>query len=127
MEWRHSTDESVAKPEPISDEESVQASGSTLSTVISILLVVVLVCILAGFLFVYGRYNETTMIGRYVKSIRSSYEQFGAPKTTTLELGKKKKQAQAEEAKKKEENAGREFVNPHPMSNINNNVITANM
>lgn len=127
MEWRHSTDESVAKPEPISDEESVQASGSTVSTVISILLVVVLVCILAGFLFVYGRYNETTMIGRYVKSIRSSYEQFGAPKTTTLELGKKKKQAQAEEAKKKEENAGREFVNPHPMSNINNNVITANM
>lgn len=130
MEWRHSTEPELVAPaaEPISkasDDDEV-SSGSTFSAVISILLVIILLGILAGFLFVYGRYNETTMIGRYVKSIRSSYEQFGAPKTTTLELGKKKKQAQQQEAEKKKENAGREFVNPmNPMNN--NNTITANM
>jgi len=127
MEWRHSTETEAS----ILDSGSVDndSSGATVSAVISILLVVVLVCILFGFLYVYGKYNETTMIGRYVKSIRSSYEQFGAPKTTTLELGKKKKQQQAQEADKKKENAGREFVNPmNPMSTINNNnTITANM
>jgi hypothetical protein len=124
MEWRHSTEPESVEPEPISGK-AVITSGSTVSTVISILLVIVLICILAGFLFVYGRYNESTMVGRYVKSIRSSYEQFGAPKTTTLELGKKKKQAQQQEHEKK--NAGREFVNPIPSNINNNNTITANM
>ena len=89
-----------------------------------------------------GYYNEDTVVGRYLKSLKQSYEQFGgaaqakmtrSPPSfpshnftfhfSSLELGKKKSQ-QAKAAKAAKPST--EFVNPHPMA-TNNNVITASM
>jgi hypothetical protein len=70
--------------------------------------------------------EEDTVVGRYLKSLKQSYEQFGGAaqaKMTSLELGKKKSQ-QAKAAKAAKPST--EFVNPHPMA-TNNNVITASM
>ena len=93
-------------------------ASTVVSAVVSSLMVLILIFILLAFLFFYGKFNENTVIGRQVKILKNSYEQFGGPKGTSLELGKKK--AAEEKAK------GNEFVNPHPMTN-NNNVITASM
>ena len=92
--------------------------------------------------FLAGYYNEDTVVGRYLKSLKQSYEQFGGAAQakmtrfprflhiqfftfflSSLELGKKKSQA-AKAAKAAKPST--EFVNPHPMA-TNNNVITASM
>jgi hypothetical protein len=103
------------------------------SAVVSSLLAVVLLGLLAGFLYVYGRYNEGSRVGRYLKRVQQSYHQFGvAAKNTSLELGRKRAEFKAAKSKQQQQqqgggqSAGNEFVNPHPMS-TNNNVITAAM
>jgi len=118
-EWRHSTD---AAGGARTGQQHTPAS-TVVSAVVSSLMVILLLLLLLGFLYLYGKYNENTLIGRQVKVIRSSYQQFGAPKSnSSLELGKKK----TEQAKAKGSGGVSEFVNPHPMAN-NNNVITASM
>ena len=115
-EWRHSSFEA----EPL-----LQTSTSTIvSAVISCVLIIILLIIFVAFVYLYGKYNEDTLVGRHLKRLKQSYEQFGGAtaKMTSLELGKKKSQAKAK-AKSKPVS---EFVNPHPMA-TNNNVITANM
>lgn len=116
-EWNYSTGSSIS-----SSIQSMETKGTSTSTVVSAvvssLMVIILIFILLAFLFFYGKFNENTVIGRQVKILKNSYEQFGGPKGTSLELGKKK----AAEAKAR----GNEFVNPHPMT-TNNNVITASM
>lgn len=132
MEWRHGTDAgadaSGSLPRdfvPPGQTEVVSSSTSTVvSAVVSSLLVIVLLVLLAAFIFLYGKYNENTVIGRQIKAILHSYDQFGSPKGTSLELGKKEQQAKAM-AKKQQPVS--EFVNPHPMVNNNNNTITAEM
>lgn len=114
IEWRHSTDSS-------SRTEEDGATSTVVSAVVSSLMVILLIFILLAFLYVYGKYNENSVIGRQVKVLHTSYQQFGAPKGTSLELGKKK----SDQAKEKSKSVS-EFVNPHPMS-TNNNVITAAM
>ena len=114
-EWRHSTDDTAAEPSPA---QAATATSTVVSAVVSSLMVVILIFILFAFLYVYGKYNENTVIGRQVKVLHSSYHQFG-DKTTSLELGKKK-------AAQDKKGAASEFVNPHPMA-TNNNVITASM
>ena len=103
----------------------MQTSTSTIvSAVISCVLIILLI-IFVAFVYLYGKYNEDTLVGRHIKRLKQSYEQFGgatAAKMTSLELGKKKSQAKAK-AKSKPVS---EFVNPHPMA-TNNNVITASM
>ena len=108
-EWRHSSDGSGS-------EKSTSSSSVVVSAVVSSLMVIILIFILIAFLYLYGKYNENSVIGRQLIVLRSSYNQFGASKGTTLELGKKKS----------EQNPAREFVNPHHML-TNNNVITAAM
>jgi len=118
MEWRHSTGVPSAVP-----PETHTPTSTVVSAVVSSLLVIVLLLLLLGFLYLYGKFNEDTLIGRQVKVLRSSYHQFGAPKSTaSLELGKKKTEKQP----KVKSPGVSEFVNPHPMAN-NNNVITASM
>jgi hypothetical protein len=115
-EWRHSAFEA----QPI-----LQTATSTIvSAVISSVLIIILIIIFVAFVYLYGKYNEDTVVGRYLKRLKQSYEQFGGAtaKMTSLELGKKKSQAKAK-AKSKPVS---EFVNPHPMA-TNNNVITASM
>merc|ERR1712223_1144075 len=116
-EWRTSSFEA----EPL-----LQTSTSTIvSAVISSVLIIILISIFLAFVYLYGKYNEDTLVGRHIKRLKQSYEQFGgatAAKMTSLELGKKKSQAKAK-AKSKPVS---EFVNPHPMA-TNNNVITASM
>ena len=90
------------------------ASPTVVSAVVSSLMVILLLVILLAFLYVYGKYNENSVIGRQVKVLTTSYRQFGAPKGTSLELGKAKAKSVSE------------FVNPHHMT-TNNNVITAAM
>merc|ERR1712222_36308 len=72
-----------------------------------------------------------TGLGRQLKSLQQSYQQFGDKSQSklktlsSLELGKKiSEKAKATKAKVKP--PSNEFVNPHPMVN-NNNVITASM
>jgi hypothetical protein len=99
------------------------------STIVSIAISSVAVLLLLGmglvFLYLYAFYNENTIVGRHLKRLKQSYDQFGGAaqaKMTSLELGKKKSQAKAAKAAKPVS----EFVNPHPMA-TNNNVITASM
>jgi len=115
-QWRSS----VYEAQPI-----VQTATTTIvSAVISSVLILILIIIFLAFVYLYGKYNEDTMVGRQIKRLKQSYEQFGGAtaKMTSLELGKKKSQAKAK-AKTKPVS---EFVNPHPMA-TNNNVITASM
>jgi len=114
MEWRHSTDSLPST----GVAAAVSSTSTVVSAVVSSLLVIVLLVLLAAFLFLYGKYNENTVIGRQVKVLVSSYDQFGSPKGTSMELGKKEQQAKALSKPVSE------FVNP--MVN-NNNVITAEM
>ena len=95
-----------------------------MSAVVSSVLIIILLIIFVAFVYLYGKYNEDSLVGRHLKRLKQSYEQFGgaAAKMTSLELGKKKSQAKAK-AKSKPVS---EFVNPHPMA-TNNNVITASM
>jgi len=106
---------------------SLQTS-TIVSAVISSLLVLILIAIFLLFLFLYGKYNEDTCVGRQIKSMQQSYKQFGEKTSrlpspskamAALELGKKKS-----EAKSKGKPVS-EFVNPINMTN--NNVITASM
>jgi len=117
-EWRTSS---------LERDEGKQAATSTIvSIVISIIAIIMLLAMGVAFLYLYGYYNEDTVVGRYLKSLKQSYEQFGGAaqaKMTSLELGKKKSQ-QAKAAKATKPST--EFVNPHPMA-TNNNVITASM
>merc|ERR1712117_174328 len=115
-EWRTSSLEA----EPV-----LQTATSTIvSAVISSVLIIILIIIFLAFVYLYGKYNEDTLVGRHLKALKQSYEQFGGAtaKMTSLELGKKKSQAKAK-AKSKPVS---EFVNPHPLA-TNNNVITASM
>merc|ERR1712038_810680 len=104
-EWRTSSFEA---------ELLLQTSTSTIvSAVISSVLIIILISIFLAFVYLYGKYNEDTLVGRHIKRLKQSYEQFGgatAAKMTSLELGKKKSQAKAK-AKSKPVS---EFVNPHP-------------
>jgi len=116
---------SWTKQSPYNAHPIVQTTTSTIvSAVVSSLLIIILIVIFLAFVFLYGKYNEDSVAGRYIKSIKQSYQQFGgaAAKMTSLELGKKKSQAKAK-AKSKPVS---EFINPHPMA-TNNNVITASM
>ena len=99
-------------------------AGTIVSAVISCLALMLLLGMGLAFLYLYGRYNEDSLVGRHLKRLQQSYHQFGGvaqAKMTSLELGKKKSQAAAKAAK-----PSNEFVNPHPMA-TNNNVITASM
>jgi len=117
---------SMYDPQPL-----LQSSPST-STIVSItissILIVILLIIFVAFVYLYGKYNEDTLVGRHLKRLKQSYEQFGGAtaKMTSLELGKKKSKAEEKAKEKAKNKAVSEFINPHPMAN-NNNVITANM
>lgn len=136
-EWRHSSSgPGSAEGLPAPRALDYSSTSTVVSAVVSSLMVILLLILLLVFLFLYGKFNENTVIGRQVKVLRSSYHQFGAAKSSTsLELGKKKseqKQQQQQKDKAKSKAAAKagpvvsEFVNPLPMVN-NNNVITANM
>merc|ERR1712223_170026 len=108
----------------------VQAS-TVVSAVVSSICVVILVILFIVFIYLYAKYNEETSLGRQLKSLQQSYQQFGDKSQSklktlsSLELGKKiSEKAKATKAKVKP--PSNEFVNPHPMVN-NNNVITASM
>lgn len=116
-EWRHSTIGSQSL-----EEDNV---STIVSVVISSIAVIILICIGLTFVYLYGMYNESTLVGRHVQRLKQSYDQFGGvaqAKMTSLELGKKK--TKAKEAKNSKPVS--EFVNPHPMA-TNNNVITASV
>merc|ERR1711874_104421 len=105
--------------------EGLQTS-TLVSAVVSSVCVLLLVILFIIFIYLYGKYNQETTIGRYIKTMQESYQQFGGDKSKfksfpSLELGKKI----SEKAKAKVKPA-REFVNPHPGVN-NNNVITASV
>jgi len=108
---------------------TVSSPGLQTSTLVSALVssvcVLLLIILFIIFIYLYGKYNQETTIGRYIKTMQESYQQFGDKSKfksfPSLELGKKI----SEKAKAKVKPA-REFVNPHPMAN-NNNVITASM
>lgn len=116
-EWRTSS---------LSDNSTEGLQTSTLvSAVVSSVCVLLLVILFITFIYLYGKYNQETAIGRYIKTMQESYQQFGDKSKfksfPSLELGKKI----SEKAKAKVKPA-REFVNPHPGVN-NNNVITASV
>ena len=101
-------------------------TSTLVSAVVSSVCVLLLVILFIIFIYLYGKYNQETTIGRYIKTMQESYQQFGGDKSKfksfpSLELGKKI----SEKAKAKVKPA-REFVNPHPGVN-NNNVITASV
>lgn len=108
---------------------SVSSDGLQTSTLVSAIVssvcVLLLVILFIIFIYLYGKYNQETAIGRYIKTMQESYQQFGDKSKfksfPSLELGKKI----SEKAKAKVKPA-REFVNPHPGVN-NNNVITASV
>jgi hypothetical protein len=111
----------VETQEPVEE----QAASTIVSAVISSLAVLVLIGLGVAFVYMYGMYNEGTVVGRHLQRLKQSYDQFGGvaqAKMTSLELGKKKSQAKAAKSSK----SVSEFVNPHPMA-TNNNVITASM
>ena len=105
-------------------------TSTVVSAVVSSVCVVILIVLFFVFIYLYGKYNEESTVGRYLKSIQQSYSQFG-DKTSklkslnALELGKKFSERAKSSAKAKSKPVS-EFVNPHPMTN-NNNVITAEM
>jgi len=112
-------------------QASVQVQTSTVvSAVVSSVCVVILIVLFFVFIYLYGKYNEESTVGRYLKSIQQSYSQFG-DKTSklkslnALELGKKFSERAKSSAKAKAKPVS-EFVNPYPTTN-NNNVITAEM
>lgn len=114
-EWRTST---LGLAQPVLHT----ATSTIVSAVISSILVLILIVIMVAFVYLYGRYNEDTVIGRYLKRLLQSYQQFGgaaSAKMTALELGKKKSEQQ-----KTKQKPVSEFVNP---GLSNNNVITASM
>lgn len=116
-EWRTSS---------LSSSSSAGLQSSTIvSAVVSSVCVLLLVILFIIFIYLYGKYNQETAIGRYIKTMQESYQQFGDKSKfksfPSLELGKKI----SEKAKAKVKPA-REFVNPHPGVN-NNNVITASV
>jgi len=119
IEWRTSHGELSSPSDP-----SIQTS-TVVSAVVSSVCVLILVILFIMFIYLYGKYNQETTIGRYIKTMQESYHQFGDKSKfksfPSLELGKKI----SEKAKAKVK-PSREFVNPHPMAN-NNNVITATM
>ena len=104
-------------------------TSTLVSAVVSSICVVILVVLFIVFIYLYAKYNEESSLGRQLKSLQQSYQQFGDKTSklrtlSSLELGKKiSEKAKATKAKVKPSN---EFVNPHPMVN-NNNVITASM
>ena len=104
-------------------------TSTLVSAVVSSICVLILVALFLVFVYLYAKYNEESTVGRYLKSLKQSYTQFGDKTSklkslTSLELGKKiSEKAKATKAKVKPVS---EFVNPHPMVN-NNNVITAEM
>jgi len=113
-------------------EQGAQESSPTtiVSITISTILVIVLLGILVAFIYLYGKYNEDSLIGRYVKGLTATYERFGGAaasslKMTSLDLHKKASQAVA--AKSVKSKPVSEFVNPIGSVNTNNNVITASM
>ena len=119
IEWRTSHGELSSPSDP-----SIQTS-TVVSAVVSSVCVLILVILFIMFIYLYGKYNQETTIGRYIKTMQESYHQFGDKSKfksfPSLELGKKI----SEKAKAKVKPA-REFVNPHPGVN-NNNVITASV
>jgi hypothetical protein len=123
-EWRTSSlSQSDQDPE-------APATSTIVSAVISSILVLILLAILVTFLYLYGRYNEDSLVGRHLKRLTATYERFGGAaasslKMTSLELGKKKSQAAAAKAAKTKPVS--EFVNPIGSMATNNNVITASM
>ena len=122
-EYRTSNLVNLASPGPVQ-------TSTVVSAVVSSICVVILVVLFFVFIYLYGKYNEESMVGRYLKSVQQSYHQFGDKTSklnksiSSLELGKKIKE-KSEKAKAKVKPVS-EFVNPHPMVN-NNNVITAEM
>merc|ERR1719430_1295169 len=119
-EWRHSSLGSA--------KQEAEATSTIVSVVISSLEVLILICIGVAFIYLYGVYNEGTVVGRHLQRLKQSYQQFGGAaqaKMTSLELGKKKSAAKTAKAAKSVKPVS-EFVNPHPMA-TNNNVITASM
>ena len=121
IEWRTSHGSLASS----SDKSQAIQTSTVLSAVVSSVCVLILVILFIIFIYLYGKYNQETAIGRYIKTMQESYHQFGDKSKfksfPSLELGKKI----SEKAKAKVKPA-REFVNPHPMAN-NNNVITASM
>jgi len=117
-EWRTSR-------EQLSQSEPAIQTSTVVSAVVSSVCVLILLILFIIFIYLYGKYNQETAIGRYIKTMQESYQQFGDKSKfksfPSLELGKKI----SEKAKAKVKPA-REFINPHPMAN-NNNVITATM
>jgi len=112
-----------------SSSAGVQTS-TVVSAVVSSICVVILVLLFIVFIYLYGKYNEESTVGRQLKSLQQSYQQFGDKTSklrsiTSIELGKKLSEAKAKATKAKVKPVS-EFVNPHPMAN-NNNVITASM
>merc|ERR1712012_938839 len=105
-----------------SSSAGVQTS-TVVSAVVSSICVVILVLLFIVFIYLYGKYNEESTVGRQLKSLQQSYQQFGD--ITSKVLGKKLSEAKAKATKAKVKPVS-EFVNPHPMAN-NNNVITASM
>jgi len=114
------------------EEKSAEDSSTTtiVSATISTILVIVLIGILITFLYLYGKYNEDSPVGRHLKRLTATYEQFGGAaasslKMTSLDLYKKKSKAEA--AKSTKSKPVSEFVNPIGSLTTNNNVITASM
>lgn len=102
---------------------------------VSSICVVILVVLFIVFIYLYGKYNEDSTVGRYLKSFQQSYSQFGDKTSqfksmTSLELGKRISEAKAKAASKAKQDSKAkpvsEFVNPAAMMN-NNNIITADM
>jgi len=126
-EYRTSNLVNLASPGPVQ-------TSTVVSAVVSSICVVILVVLLFVFIYLYGKYNEESMVGRYLKSVQQSYHQFGDKTSkinktlSSLELGKKikEKSEKVQEKAKAKVKPVSEFVNPHPMVN-NNNVITAEM
>ena len=117
-----------------SSAAGVQTS-TLVSAVVSSICVVILVVLFIVFIYLYGKYNEDSTVGRYLKSFQQSYNQFGDKTSqfktmTSLELGKRISEAKAKAASKAKQDSKdkpvSEFVNPAAMMN-NNNIITANM
>jgi len=120
-EWRTS---SLPQTQKIQEQED--DTTTIVSIVISTILVLILLAIFIAFVYLYGRYNEDSIVGRHLKRLSATYQQFGGAaslKMTSLELGKKKSQAN-KAAKIKPVS---EFVNPIGSIATNNNVITASM
>merc|ERR1711963_1347653 len=65
-----------------SSSAGVQTS-TVVSAVVSSICVVILVLLFIVFIYLYGKYNEESTVGRQLKSLQQSYQQFG-DKTSKL-------------------------------------------